>query len=231
MYAAVLLGLSLFFVIVFLYPIFVDQKSNVIYRKISKCIGIWVIMSICLSIEMNLLVKLIIMITTLIIVILFSMNKRFERRRNIITPQNIHEMVSWFSLEIVCCAKDLILTHLIPNRRNTSKYNTYMMSDDCSNDSYHALLSCHDQQEMSFFNYLADSDDLWFDFMADCGDGWNASYQVARLISQPNIVYSEYNNECNTLPRGQLLLIGGDLCYPNPSKYNYEHKLFRVFRV
>lgn len=33
-----------------------------------------------------------------------------------------------------------------------------------------------------------------------------------------------------TLPRGELLLIGGDLAYPNPSQENYEERLFRPFQ-
>lgn len=32
-----------------------------------------------------------------------------------------------------------------------------------------------------------------------------------------------------TLPRASLLLIGGDLAYPNPSDYSYEKRLFRPF--
>ncbi len=34
-----------------------------------------------------------------------------------------------------------------------------------------------------------------------------------------------------TLPRANLLLLGGDLAYPNPSKDTYEQRLFVPFQV
>ncbi|KAG6624718.1 hypothetical protein CIPAW_16G047400 [Carya illinoinensis] len=66
--------------------------------------------------------------------------------------------------------------------------------------------------------------ELWFDFMADTGDGGNSTYTVARLLAQPRIELGKH-----TLNRGELLLIGGDIAYPNPSQYTYESRLFRPF--
>lgn len=61
------------------------------------------------------------------------------------------------------------------------------------------------------FHYqFSEKDDLWFDFMADTGDGGNSSYSVARLLAQPSLRV-RLNNSKVTLPRGKLLLIGGDL--------------------
>uniref|UniRef100_A0A2N9HRG6 Uncharacterized protein n=1 Tax=Fagus sylvatica TaxID=28930 RepID=A0A2N9HRG6_FAGSY len=94
-------------------------------------------------------------------------------------------------------------------------------------------------------------DDLWFDFMADTGDGGNSSYSVARLLAQPSIRITR-DDSVLTLPRGNLLLIGGDLAggggggigignssvdgvksngglYPNPSAFTYERRFFRPF--
>jgi hypothetical protein len=58
--------------------------------------------------------------------------------------------------------------------------------------------------------HLSEKDDLWFDFMADTGDGGNSSYSVARLLAQPSIRITR-DDSVLTLPRGNLLLIGGDL--------------------
>ncbi|CAK9185854.1 unnamed protein product [Ilex paraguariensis] len=58
----------------------------------------------------------------------------------------------------------------------------------------------------------SNEDDLWFDFMADTGDGGNSSYTVARLLAQPSIrVRSGSGDSMLKLLRGKLLLIGGDL--------------------
>ena len=34
-----------------------------------------------------------------------------------------------------------------------------------------------------------------------------------------------------TLPRGDVLVIGGDLAYPNPSNETYEQRFFRPFEA
>ena len=59
---------------------------------------------------------------------------------------------------------------------------------------------------------------LWFDFMSDCGDGFNPSYQVARMLAQPFLM-TTHNNEEMCLPRGQFLVNGGDLAYPKPNEF------------
>eukprot|EP01084_Bolivina_argentea_P265313 449677_1 len=82
------------------------------------------------------------------------------------------------------------------------------------------------QSSSSCFTYLKHDKELWFDFMADCGDGFNPSYEVARLLAQPYLINI---NENIKLPRAKLLLIGGDLAYAGPSFENYENKFFRVF--
>ncbi|XP_042966175.1 uncharacterized protein LOC122299793 [Carya illinoinensis] len=71
--------------------------------------------------------------------------------------------------------------------------------------------------------------ELWFDFMADTGDGGNSTYTVARLLAQPHIKLEDSGGRNHTLNRGELLLIGGDIAYPNPSKFTYENRLFRPF--
>ncbi|KAK4745689.1 hypothetical protein SAY87_012001 [Trapa incisa] len=79
-----------------------------------------------------------------------------------------------------------------------------------------------------FYDQFREKDDFWFDFMADTGDGGNSSYSVARLLAQP-FLRLPTNDSLVFLPRGDLLLIGGDLAYPNPSSFTYERRLFCPF--
>ncbi len=60
---------------------------------------------------------------------------------------------------------------------------------------------------------------FWFDFTADIGDGFEPAHAVARCLAR-----DELQAGGETLPRGRLLVIGGDLVYPNPSKQNYEDR-------
>ena len=72
--------------------------------------------------------------------------------------------------------------------------------------------------------------ELWFDFMADCGDGFDSTYTISRLLAQPSLtVANERSTEMKTLSRGQILIIGGDLVYPRPTPENFESRFLRVF--
>ncbi|KAG7941523.1 hypothetical protein I3843_16G049200 [Carya illinoinensis] len=75
----------------------------------------------------------------------------------------------------------------------------------------------------------SEKDELWLDFMADTGDGGDSTYTVARALAQPNIESEDSAGLNHTLKRGDLLLIGGDIAYPNPSQFTYESRLFRPF--
>ncbi|PIA56382.1 hypothetical protein AQUCO_00700595v1 [Aquilegia coerulea] len=79
-----------------------------------------------------------------------------------------------------------------------------------------------------FYDHFSDKEDLWFDFMSDTGDGGSSSYAVARLLAQPSI-HLECGDSVRNLQRGALLLIGGDLAYPNPSAFTYERRFFCPF--
>ncbi|HEX8653707.1 MAG TPA: hypothetical protein VF693_00595 [Allosphingosinicella sp.] len=62
-------------------------------------------------------------------------------------------------------------------------------------------------------------DGFWFDYLADTGDGWNPAYAMARLVGQEAITLDEHR-----LPRGRLLILGGDQVYPTASREQYEHR-------
>ncbi|VAI36062.1 unnamed protein product [Triticum turgidum subsp. durum] len=62
------------------------------------------------------------------------------------------------------------------------------------------------------YDHLDGKDELWFDFIADTGDGGNSTYAIARLLAQPSLVVKSDDSRL-ILPRGELLLIGGDLAY------------------
>ncbi|KAJ4785662.1 Calcineurin-like metallo-phosphoesterase superfamily [Rhynchospora pubera] len=99
------------------------------------------------------------------------------------------------------------------------------------------------------YEQFQEKDDLWFDFIADTGDGGNSTYAVARLLAQPSLrvkikmedsdassrtsssmgSFANPTHVAKKLPRGDLLLIGGDLAYPNPSAFTYEKRFFRPF--
>ncbi|MEJ7764546.1 MAG: hypothetical protein WKF86_03525, partial [Acidimicrobiales bacterium] len=59
------------------------------------------------------------------------------------------------------------------------------------------------------------ADDVWFDYVADLGDGWNSTYTVARLLATEELKL-EWDGETHVTERGRILVMGGDQVYPVP---------------
>jgi hypothetical protein len=72
----------------------------------------------------------------------------------------------------------------------------------------------------------SDEGELWVDYVADTGDGFNASYSVAYLVAQPSL-----SIDGQQLPRGDVLVLGGDQVYPTASGQQYEDRFKGPFRA
>ncbi|MEU1602318.1 metallophosphoesterase family protein [Micromonospora matsumotoense] len=60
---------------------------------------------------------------------------------------------------------------------------------------------------------------LWLDYVADLGDGFDATYSVAYLLAQPELTVGGHR-----LPRAQTLVMGGDQVYPSAAYEAYEDR-------
>ena len=79
-----------------------------------------------------------------------------------------------------------------------------------------------------YFDYsqLDDSEgSFWFDYVADTGDGWNSTYCIARLLALPTLEIGTQQGPKYDIPRGRLLIFGGDEVYPGASREVYEERL------
>ncbi|MFG1605520.1 metallophosphoesterase [Actinoplanes sp. NPDC049265] len=68
--------------------------------------------------------------------------------------------------------------------------------------------------------------EIWLDYVADLGDGFPATYSVAYLLAQPRL---EAGGQ--VLPRGQVLLMGGDQVYPLASGDGYDNRMKGPYRA
>ncbi len=66
--------------------------------------------------------------------------------------------------------------------------------------------------------------ELWVDYLSDTGDGWDATYTMAWLLAQDQL---EFDGE--PLPRGKVLLLGGDQVYPLADPIAYEDRFIGPF--
>ncbi len=61
---------------------------------------------------------------------------------------------------------------------------------------------------------------IWIDFLADLGDGFDATYAIASLLSQETLTIGGHVTR-----RGQMLFMGGDEVYPNAAPETYRRQL------
>jgi len=71
-----------------------------------------------------------------------------------------------------------------------------------------------------------DTAELWLDYVADVGDGFDPTYSVAWLLAQP-----ELDLAGTPAPRGRLLMLGGDQVYPTASGPQYEDRFKGPYRA
>ncbi len=78
-----------------------------------------------------------------------------------------------------------------------------------------------------FFDHSATADgEIWLDYVADLGDGFDATYSIAWLLAQRELAV-----DGAVLPRGRLLLMGGDQVYPLASGDGYENRMKGPYRA
>jgi hypothetical protein len=65
----------------------------------------------------------------------------------------------------------------------------------------------------------------WIDYMADTGDGFDSTYTIASLLAAQELTVTGPDGDPHRLPRGRLLVLGGDEVYPTASSERYEDRL------
>ncbi|MDH5231656.1 MAG: metallophosphoesterase [Gammaproteobacteria bacterium] len=70
----------------------------------------------------------------------------------------------------------------------------------------------------------AKCDEIWFDFVADLGDGWDSTYTVAKILAAPELKLTTIDGQVETTQRGRFLVMGGDEVYPSASRDEYRDR-------
>ena len=73
--------------------------------------------------------------------------------------------------------------------------------------------------DKSSFDY-SDRDTCWLDYIADLGDGFDATYTMAHLLAKDSLTVAG-----ERIPQGKLLVMGGDEVYPTPEVIEYKNRL------
>ena len=72
----------------------------------------------------------------------------------------------------------------------------------------------------------SEAQELWFDYVSDLGDGWNSTYSVASLVVEDELSVGD-----DPLPRGSILVMGGDQVYPVPTSVEYQNRLLGPYEA
>lgn len=72
--------------------------------------------------------------------------------------------------------------------------------------------------------------ELWIDYASDLGDGWNSTYSVASLLARDELEIA-HDGDVHRLPRGSILVLGGDQVYPVPTSTEYENRFLGPYRA
>lgn len=69
---------------------------------------------------------------------------------------------------------------------------------------------------------------IWIDYVADTGDGWNSTYSVAYQVGQPQLSLPGVDEQ---MPRGEVLVFGGDQVYPVANRQSYRERLLEPYEA
>jgi len=83
---------------------------------------------------------------------------------------------------------------------------------------------------IEYFDYSVDDagtprSDLWIDYVADAGDGFDSTYAVASTVAHRALDLTDPTGARHATERGRVLVFGGDLVYPVAQREQYEQKL------
>jgi hypothetical protein len=83
------------------------------------------------------------------------------------------------------------------------------------------LIEALGNQPQTSFDYSEHAGEFSFDYVADLGDGWDATFAVANAIAEPQLELQTPDGTTVRTAAGKLLVFGGDLVYPYPSRERY----------
>jgi len=72
---------------------------------------------------------------------------------------------------------------------------------------------------------------LWIDYVADLGDGWDSTYDVAYTLSRCGLTLTDSTGASHATRRGDVLVFGGDQVYPTASRADYRERLVRPYEA
>lgn len=145
-----------------------------------------------------------------------------EPKTKIVRPPSVSErrpMVGWFDPKpLVSTGFDVLISTLF------GRHSDYRMIE---------ALAAGSSEELYDYS-VSDGlprEELWLDYLADTGDGWNSTYAMAYWLSRPTLSVTTSFGARHDTRAGDILLFGGDQVYPAASHADYHHRLVKPFET
>lgn len=154
-----------------------------------------------------------------------------------------NKMWGWYDVfSLLETARDVLLSGFLVRRLDFRILETVgtrgLSGKGRDNTSAESAVSTSPEDEISpeddiFFEYKLkeNESDLWFDYVADVGDGFNSTFRVASLLARPELEVLGMDDEKLQLRRGRFLIFGGDQVYPSASRAHYEQRFVRLYEA
>lgn len=139
-------------------------------------------------------------------------------------------MTPWYSLRQLASTAVQVLISLIFAQRSDARLIEAMTCEDTGDIWKHTR-----QYEWINEEYVPSPRaeayrELWIDFVADTGDGFNSTYAVAYSVAQETLTVKKSGGD-EKLPRADILIFGGDQVYPIASQSIYQDKTIGPFQA
>jgi hypothetical protein len=92
-----------------------------------------------------------------------------------------------------------------------------------------------DGQELCEMDESRPRDEIWIDYVADLGEGWNSTYGVAYYLAEDARELAHTDAESKQkrivpIRRGDVLIFGGDQVYPAADRLEYDQRLVKPYQ-
>jgi hypothetical protein len=146
-------------------------------------------------------------------------------------PQGARRSVSWFEpLQLLRTGQQVAISTLFGRHGLPHKIEA-VTPPEAGEGSSQGAASTSSESDTPWSDYSERPTPFWFDYLADTGDGWDATATVAYHVSRPTLDLIGPAATREATERGSVLIFGGDTVYPVPSLQAYEERLLLPFRT
>lgn len=140
------------------------------------------------------------------------------------------KMVGWYDPgQLVQTAQQVLISTIFGRHSDHRLMESLVAGSDTIYD--YTFYYKEDRQGQDIVDEKRPRQEIWIDYVADTGDGWNSTYTVASCVSQPQLTLNDPDGNQHQTKQGDLLVFGGDEVYPTPSRKLYNERLIQPYET